>query len=1047
MKRKTICHRAFICCFALTLALPQVLFGQTTTATILGTVRDQGGAVVGGATVTAKSLETGLERSVKTDEEGRYRIGQLSPGRYEARAEQQGFNVEVRDAITLTVGSEVAVDFNLAVGNISDKVVVTGDAAQIETTSPTLSGLVNNRTIQELPLNGRDVFQLTTLQTGVVSAVGIVGGNVLGGGATLIGPGNTKISVNGQRVTANSFLLDGTVINDAFNNTPGGLSGSFLGVDAFQEFQVLTNSYGAEYGQAGGAVINAVTKSGTNDLHGSAFEFHRNDNFDARNFFDPGEKPEFKRNQFGGSLGGPIVKNQTFIFGSYEGFRQNLGVSRRFAVPTAAARARAVPAVRPYIDLYPQPNGETLNADTAFYIRAANDTIEEDSFVVRVDHQFSPKHSLAGRYSFDDSALDVAGHVIQNVNTVARNQYFTLSWTQVASQRFVNVARLGFNRSHILGTEPILVDIPESLSFIPGHPVGGFFGLADVAPIINSLQVPRDFTFNSYEFNDQANYTRGSHALKFGGLARRMQFNSLQGRAFDGVYVFSGLASLLAARPVAFVAPTPDSSFYRGIRESLFALYLQDDWKVRPNLTFNLGLRYEFFTVPTEANGLIANLRNPTDIETTIGEPFIKNPSKKNFAPRLGFAWQPFADNKTSVRGGFGIFDVVLLPYNYRSEMTLQPPFAKTATLVLPPFPNAYDVILTNAAPVPLELNAMTFEFERSYVMQYNLSVQREIGFNTVVSAAYVGSRGVHLVRRNNVNTRIDFEILPDGRKFYPQIPRNQVQSKLLNPRFGAVRYVIPDADSIYHGLQLSANKRLSNNFEFTLAYTFAKAIDTAADYTGSFANTGPGGAAQDTFNLRNERGLSNLHVRHAFSSSWVYALPFGGGLDGFAGKLASGWQLNGFITARSGFFFNPLLGFDRAQDGTATSGLAQRPDLAPGRNSENIVLGRPERYFDPTAFVLPEAGTYGNVGRNILEGPGLVTVDMGITKNTTLTERLRMQIRVEAFNLLNRANFALPDNLVVITDAAGSIPGNAGVITSTATTSRQIQLGVKFTF
>jgi outer membrane receptor protein involved in Fe transport len=1046
MNKKALLRWGFTFSIVITLLFPPGIYGQTTTATLLGTVKDQGGAVIANATVTVKSLETGQQRTVKTDSEGRYRIGQLPPGSYEVTAEQSGFNSEIRNSIPLTVGSEAAVDFTLTVGTVTDKVVIKGEAPLLETTNPTLAGLVDNRTIQELPLNGRDVFQLTTLSTGVVSAVGVVGGNVLGGGATLVGPGNTKISVNGARVTANSFLLDGTVINDAFNNTPGGLSGSFLGVDAFQEFQVLTNSYGAEYGQAGGAVINAVTKSGTNSLHGTAFEFHRNDNLDARNFFDR-DKPEFKRNQFGGSLGGPIAENKTFFFGSYEGFRQNLGVSRRFAVPTAAARARAVPNVRPYIDLYPAPNGEALNADTAFYIRSGADVVEEDSFLVRIDHQFSQKHTLAGRYSFDDSNLDVAGFVIQNVRMVARNQYFTLSTTQVINQRFVNVARVGFNRSHILGTEPILVDIPENLAFIPGHAVGGFFGLADVAPIINSLQVPRDFTFNSYEFNDQASYTTGGHSLKFGGLGRRMQFNSLQGRAFDGVYVFSGLNSLLAGTANAFVAPTPDSSFYRAIRESIFAFFVQDDWKAKPNLTFNLGLRYEFYTTPTEANGLLANLRNPTDLETTVGGDFFDNPSKKNFAPRIGFAWQPFTDGKTSVRGGFGIFDVVLLPYNYRSEITLQPPFAKTATLVRPPFPNAFDVILTSAVPIPVELNAITFDFKRSYVMQYNLSVQREIGFNTVVTAAYVGSRGVHLVRRNNLNTRADFQILPDGRKFYPQIPGNQVQSRLVNPRFGALRYVIPDADSFYNGLQLGVNKRLSNNFEFTVAYTWAKAIDTASDYTGSFANTGPGGAAQDSYNLAAERGPSNLDVRHVFSSSWVYSLPIGEGRSGAAGKLLSGWQLNGFITARSGFYFSPLLGFDRAQDGTATSGLAQRPSLAPGRNSSNIVLGKPNLYFDPTAFVLPPAGTYGDVGRNILEGPGLATVDFGVTKNTTLTERLRMQLRVEAFNLFNRANFALPDNLVVITNAAGAIPGNAGVITSTVTTSRQIQIGAKFIF
>ncbi len=1034
--------------FCVCLVLIPRASAQTTTATLLGTVKDQTGAVLANVNVAAKSVETGLQRTVTTDNEGRFRIGELTPGEYEVQAERQGFTTGVRSGIVLTVGRESTVDFALNVGNINEKTIITSPGTQVETTSATISGLVNQRTIQELPINGRDVFQLTTLQTGVIGTSALAGGGGLGNNPTLVGTGNSKISVNGARITANQFLLDGTTVNDAFNNTPGGLSGSFLGVDALLEFQVITNSYGAEYGQAGGAVINAVTKSGTNNLHGTAYWFHRNSVFDAKNRFDPPDEPipPFKRNQFGGSLGGPVIKDKTFIFSNYEGLRQDLGVSRIFTVPTAAARARAVASTRPYVNLYPQANGRQLNADTAQYIRPAKDVTNEDMFMVRADHQLFSNNNFAARYTFDDSEYRFASGPIQDTLTVARNQYVTLSDTHVFSQSFVNVARFGFNRSFIFGTEPYIIDVPSNLAFIPGHPMGGFFSLADVTPLSNSLQVPRRFTYNVFEFSDQATWTRGGHTIKFGGLIRRIQFNSLQGRAADGVYIFPNLNSFLAGQAQAFVAPRPGSNFYRGIRQTIFAPYIQDDWKVRPNLTLNFGLRYETFSTPTEVNGLLSNLRQPTDPAPTLGEPFIKNPSHKNFAPRVGFAWQPF-DNKTSFRGGFGIFDVILLPFNYRSEMTLQPPFSVTSQIVAPPFPNGFDLI-SNDVAVP-EFNAFLFETERSYVMQYNLSVQRELGWDAVLSFAYVGSRGAHLTRRNNINLRTDYVIRPDGSKFYPQIPNNQVQARLRNPRFGQIRMVSMDANSNYNGMQLSINKRFSRNFEFTVSYTWAKAIDDAADYTGALANIPAGAQAQDTYDVRHERGRSNFDVRHNFASSFVYELPFGAGLTGVSKLFLHGWQFNGYVIARTGFPFNPLLGFDRAQDGSRQAGnvIGQRPNLVPGRTFGNAILESPDRWFDPIAFILPAAGTYGNLGRNVLDGPGMWTADLALTKNTNITEKLRLQFRVEGFNIFNHVNFALPDNLVVISDAGGTVPGSSGVITRTVTASRQLQLGLKFIF
>lgn len=1038
------------------LSLPVTVLGQATTATIEGMVKDQSGAAIGKAKITIKNVQTTVSRDVTTDEGGRYRVPELPVGQYEVRAEQQGFGSQVREGIELTVGRVAVVDFDLSIGKVEDTVTITGEVSLVETNSPVLAGLVAERDIKELPLNGRDVFQLTTLQVGVINTAGIT--STFGAGAIDVGPGATKISVNGARITTNSFTLDGTRVNDALNNTPGSVSGGFIGVDMLQEFQILTNNYNAEHGTAGGAIINAVTKSGSNEVHGTAFWFHRNDNFDARNFFDPGDVPEFKRNQFGGSIGGPIIKNKTFIFGGYEGLRQDLGVSRRFAVPTAAARARAVPSVQPYVNLYPAPNGEPLDADTAFYLRPSSDQTKGDSFMVRVDHQISGRDSLFGRYSFDDSETQLEDLVIQNSVTTGRNQYFTLNETHIFSQRVVNSFRFGFNRSAIATNRPFVVDVPESLSFVPGRPVGTFFGFTEVASLADSIFTPRFFAFNQFEFTDDVSIIRGAHSIKLGFTARRLQLNADSVQALDGIYIYFGLPGLstldtfLLGLPGAFVAPRPGSDFYRGIRQSIFGSFIQDDWKVTPRLTVNLGLRYEFITSPTEVNDKIANLRNLTDPEPTVGFPFFNNPSEKNFAPRVGFAYDLTGDGKTSLRGGYGIFDILIQPFDYRVEISNQPPFAGLAFVLGPPpnffpapFPNGYDSI-ANGVPMPTSVNTFDFNPERSYMQHFNLSLQREVFPTFVVTVAYAGSRGVHLARKNSVNQRTDF-IFQNGRKFFPTLPDGvSPESKRLNPNLAAIRNIGWDGNSNYHSLQVRAEKRLSRGLSFQSSYTWSRAIDDASTTESAFSTVAPGSRVQDAFDSKAERGRASFDATHNYVAAATYEFPINSGFEGFTAKLLNGWEVTGLLTARSGFPFGLFVGFDRAGDASADD-VAQRPDVVPGRSYESAVIGSVERYIDPTAFMLAPPGNYGNSGRNVLEGPGYVTFDLGLFKNTSVSERVKVQFRAEAFNLFNHANFAAPDNLTVFVDEQETVPGNFGRITRTTSTARQLQFGLKIIF
>src|SRR5262245_26660804 len=1044
-----------------------VVSAQTVGASIHGAITDANGSAVRNAAVEVRNVGTGVTYNAVTDAEGRYRVPLLPSGDYEVRVTASGFQPLLRRGVSLAVGQDAVADATLTIGQIETTVTVEGGATIVNTVSAALSGLVTNQEIRDLPRNGRSFQQLALLQTGVTPA--LAAGNDPVGGRT------PKISINGARPEQNNFLLDGTDINNVYNKTPGSVGGVLLGVEAVLEFQVLTNAYSAEFGRSAGGVINAVTRSGQNRFTGSLFEFHRNSAFDAKNFFDPADKeiPAFKRNQFGGALGGPIRKDKTFFFAAYESLIERLAGTGLMALPHGNARkgllqdadslgnplfnpdgtpkfrpVQVHPAIPAYLNLlFPQVNGRLLKNSKGLltgageYLFTESQPTNEYFVQGRIDHQLSSRDNLWGRYTFDNGDVDRQAFnkpPIAFTKERSRNQYLTLEHQHTFSPGTLNTARFGFNRSVQEADNVRTADIPANLSFVPGDPPGYISISGVVTELGGDFRLPRLDRLNNFQWGDTLFLTRGAHALRFGAQGQRLQFNQNTVSQRGGVLNFDNLELFLQGRARSADVALPGLvDPVRGYRQSLFGFFVQDYYKFKSNLTFNLGLRYEFVTVPTEVNGKISNLRNVTDSRITVGDPWHDNPSLKNFAPRIGVAWDPFGDGKTSVRAGFGIFYDEILPKYYFFSGSLNPPFTTRTSINNPPFPIITQGFDPNA-PIRAQLQTVDFDLQTPYVMQFNLSAQRSLPGDVDVTVAYAGSRGNHLIRLGDAN--LAPESIVNGVKTYnPAAGRR-------NPNFTGVWQRVTDAQSFYHSAQLSVIKRYSAGLRAQLSYTFSRSVDDSSGINSQdFGNVVQYGL--DWYDRTIDRGLSAFHVKHNLTFNWTYDLPFGRNMKGFAGALVKGWQLNNITAIRSGTPFTVRLGFNRSGNLNTTSFSAnERPNLKSGASS-NPVLGGPDRYFDVNAFELPPVNTRGTLGRNTLIGPGSVSVDASVGKSFSLGESRSLLFRAEVFNLPNHPNFAVPSGQIAFTNAQGAIAPTAGRITSTVTTSRQIQLGLKLTF
>jgi Carboxypeptidase regulatory-like domain/TonB-dependent Receptor Plug Domain len=1065
--------------FGVILLAPGRMYPQVVGATLSGTVTDQSGAVIPNAQVSIKNVATGVTRDLTTDAAGFYTAPNLLPGAYEVTASAPGFATEVRTGITLTVGAQQLLNLIMQVGRVTEKVQVAGEAPAVQLASSAISAVVNSTTVRELPLNGRSWTDLATLQPGV-SAIQTQAAFNAGSDRGVRGFG-AQMSISGARPQQNNYRLDGVSLNDYANGGPGSVLGGDLGVDAIEEFSVLTSNYSAEYGKTSGGVVNAITRSGTNQFHGNVYEFLRNSALDARNFFDQGTIPPFKRNQFGASAGGPIRKDRTFIFGDYEGIRQSKGISVVDTVPSPAARAGSLstgtvtvdPSVQKYLGLYPLPNGPILPpGDTGIFTFVQQQVVNEKFFTTRVDHRVSPKDSLFGTYMYDDTPFtlpDSLNDLLLGHHT--NRQVAVLEEDRIFTPGLVNSVRVGFNRAGVANEQSLSAINPlagdPSLAALPGRDAARV-SVSGLTSFSGGLGGPSHsfFYWNSFQGYDDAFLTHGAHSLKFGAAMERLQLNYSALSNLTGVFSFGSLSNLLTNRPSRFTA-TFSNITPRGLRQTLFGAYVQDDWRWHPNLTLNLGFRYEMTTVPIEVQGKLDTLINLTDPVPHLGNPFFLNPTLRNFEPRVGFAWDPSHNGKTAVRGGFGIFDVLPLPYEIQQSANQGTPFQLQGSTVSLPrgsfFAGAFSLLGVHS----LSTNFIEHKPPRNYVMQWNLNVQRELGANVTAMVGYVGSRGVHQPFRSD--SSFD-SVIPTPTSAGYLWPSPVGSGTLLNTNFSEFTGLVWAGNSFYDALEVGIQKRMSRGLQLQGSYTWGKSIDTSSTSMvgDAFANSI---ASPHWFDIKMNRGLSDFNVGRTLVINSTWQVPAPKSFSGTAAWIVDGWELGGIYKASDGVPFTATFGTDGDPLGLNNTDPYDFPNRLTGPGCATLTNpGNPTNDIKTQCFAVPSApsaafytancdpsfGTppqcfnlRGNSGRNVLTGPGTSNLDFSVFKNNyvkRISENFNVQFRAEFFNVLNRANFHVPvsPDHTDIFDSTGAPTGVAGLLTSTTTTAREIQFALK---
>jgi Carboxypeptidase regulatory-like domain/TonB dependent receptor/TonB-dependent Receptor Plug Domain len=1120
--------------------LSATAYAQVAGATLSGTVTDQSGAFLPQAAISIRNVSTDISRTTTTSAAGFYSVPNLLPGTYDVKASAQGFSTHLSTGIVLTVGAQQVLDITLQVGQISQTVEVSTEAPNVELASSSISATVNATTVRELPLNGRSWTDLAALQPGV-SAIQTQADFAVGGDRGNRGFGN-QITVAGDRPEQNNYRLDGVSINDFNNAAPGSVLGGDLGVDAVQEFSVITSNVSAEYGRTSGGVINAITRSGTNQFHGSAYEFLRNDALDAANFFENAnglKKASFRQNQFGVSAGGPIKKDKLFIFGDYEGIRYSKGIPTTISVPSDNARKGILAAggtppspcpansslldpnanicvdnsTAQYLPFWPRATTTPAGSDTGTFGFSAQRRVTENFFTIRGDYKISDKDSIAATYLRDVtpySSPDGLDAVL--LNSTTRRQIVSLEETHTFGPTLVNSVRGGVNREYeindlgVSAINPLAKD--PSLAAIPGQfaahvlldAIDQFTG--GVNGNTNAL-----YGWTSYQGYDDAFWTHGTHSIKFGAGVERQQVNRLTHTDPSGVFTFQSLKDFLTNNPHRFTGEVFDTVRGQGLRQTIFGLYVQDDWRLRPNLTLNLGLRWEMATAMQDFRGGIVNLVNLTDSaplcgrpdpNCTPGGPLFGNNTLHNFEPRLGFAWDPFHNGKTAVRGSFGMFDVLPMAYQYLASATKQFPFVTSGAVNNLPqgsFPaGAYPLI----TPKTAGSNNTEQYPHRSYIMQWNLNVQRELVGNITVMAGYVGSRGVHEPFRVD-DADIVLPTMSSAGWLFPQVDAGGNQCidpqcatttgnppPKINDGFGSIGRLHYEGNSYYHALEFAVQKAMSRGVQFQTALTWGKSMDTgsAAGHGDQFSNSL---SSLPYYDMKLLHTRSDFDIKRTLVFNVTWQVPSSKSLSGPAAWIANGWELGTIFKVNDGVPFTATWGTGGDPQGLLNSDDWAFPDRLNTPGCATLTNpGNPNHYVKTECFSVPSApdmtfwqnncnkfppaiqpsdptlppvpavfpqcfNLRGTAGRNLLTGPGTTNLDFSVFKNQSIkriSESFNVQFRAEFFNVMNHANFAIPPVALFRTDifdGTGAPNGTAGVLNATTTQNREIQFALKF--
>ncbi len=1029
------------------------------TATMQGTVTDPTGAVVSGSCIVITSESTGVSREVTSNSTGFYSSTDLAPGSYKIVVSNSGFGTKEIDHIVLTVGQILDVNVQIAIGAVSNKVVVTGVANTLDTSTSSVEGLVNGETTRNLPLNGRDFTQLATLQAGVSEVLTQYADSATS--TTRLSRGfGSQLDVGGNRPQQTAYLLDGINTNDYANGSPGSTSGAILGVDAVGEFSVIESNAPAQYGRMSGGVINSISRSGTNTFHGSVYDFLRNDVFDARNYFDPPSIPPFRRNQFGATASGPIFRNRTFFFGNYEGFRETVGADMEVIVPSPNARtgnlvAGAVainPNVLPYLALYNLPNAG-VSGDTGTYSFVTQQPTNEDFSTIHLDHNFTEKNTLHGTMLYDTSAFSSADPSDALIDqAISRRAAISLEDIHVFSPRLTNALRGGYSRSVAIGPRQEGVINPaadnKALGYFPGANVGALLvsGLTTFNGGVGAVGT-YTYHYNSYQLYDDIALIRGRHSFSFGGSVERLQDNEEAGLLPFGEWSFGSLKSFLTNVPTFFESGLPTLPVAPvDLRTTIVAGYAQDDWRIRQNLTLNIGLRYEMNTVFTEARNRLGELATPTSTSVTnVKSYFSNNPTVLNFNPRLGFAWDPYGHGLTVVHGAYGIYDVLPLPYILGLQAVSSSPIydeAENTSVAKGTFPlNGFTgftppvrAIYTPPAP------------GRNYVMQNSFNVQQQLVRNTMLTLGYIGSHGIRQpFTSNDINYVLPVEDSPVGWVW----PKSGTEPKL-NPAIGIESGTFFEGSSLYNSLQTSL-KYNSTRMQGMISYTWAKSIDdsssalSGASFDNSISNP-------PYFDIRLNRALSDFDVRNLISAYAMTALPSPASRFGPWAAPLRGWNLENIFNISGGVPFTPTISGDPLSSLASTT--FDRPNLV---TKSGCTRPQNINYLNTVCFAFPANYTYatglsgpvlGNAGRNPLIGPGIFFWTTGLMDEQKFGERMRMELQAQAFNVTNRANFEGPQSTEAeIYNATGGLLTSAGQLTLTSTSSRQLQFSLKLLF